>query len=356
MQTIGTCGFCGTGSSAVSDYLAEFDENQVLDRFEFTIPYLPDGLSDLEYHLMKHATRDDNSSIAIPRFRRFMKYHGKSFIQKYGVKEKAYNDLVEEFIDKLVQVRFRSVRRSYPLLNPSSFYSFWGWHIMREKVFPRMKKHGIDATKYWPCQNVEVSVSPDGFEEASRNFIKSLLLMMGADFERNLVLDQPFSGNDPVSSFHFFDNPKAIVVDRDPRDNYLFTIFVLNKKSVNFMPVDTVQHFVQYYKALRNNQPYTKPNNNVLVLHFEDLVYNYENATKSIRDFVGLPDNPRPMSIFVPRMSMANTQLFKRYPEFANDIKYIENNLSDYIYDFSKYPEPDLTGKMFMGKSPLNKH
>lgn len=354
MQIIGTCGFCGTGSSAVSDYLTEFDENQVLDRFEFSIPYLPDGLADLEYHLMKHATRDDSSSIAIPRFRRFMKFHGKSFIKKYGVKEDDFNRIVEDFINEIVQVRFHSVRRSYPLLHPSSFYSYFGWHIMREKVFPRLKKLEIDAAKYWPCQEVEVSVCPDNFLIASKKFVFQLLRLMGADFKRNLVLDQPFSGNDPVSSFHLFDNPKAIVVDRDPRDNYLFTKFVLNKRHVNHMPADSAEHFVSYYEALRHNQPYIRENPNILLLHFEELVYDYDNATKKIRTFVGLGENPRPQSIFVPQMSMANTQLFKRYPEFAEDIKYIEDHLKDYLYDFSPFPEPDLSGKMFMGKSPLN--
>ena len=74
-MVIGTCGFASTGSSAVSDYLKEFDQNQVLDRFEFTIPYLPDGLEDLEYNLMQHISRDDSCAIAIPRFKRFMKKH-----------------------------------------------------------------------------------------------------------------------------------------------------------------------------------------------------------------------------------------------------------------------------------------
>ena len=48
---IGVCGFCSTGSSAVSDYLKEFKENQVLDMLEFTLAYIPDGLGDLEYIL-----------------------------------------------------------------------------------------------------------------------------------------------------------------------------------------------------------------------------------------------------------------------------------------------------------------
>ena len=74
---IGTCGFCSTGSSAVSDYLKEFDENQVLDGVEFTYVYLPDGLEDLYYHTTNKISRDDSSSIAIPRFKKFIKHYEK---------------------------------------------------------------------------------------------------------------------------------------------------------------------------------------------------------------------------------------------------------------------------------------
>ena len=66
---IGTCGFGSTGSSAVSDYLREFDENSVLDKIEFDIMYCPDGLADLEYHIINPFSITSGSICSIDRFR-----------------------------------------------------------------------------------------------------------------------------------------------------------------------------------------------------------------------------------------------------------------------------------------------
>ena len=85
------------------------------------------------------------------------------------------------------------------------------------------------------------------------------------------------------------------------------------------------------------------------------MVYNYDKTTLLIRDFCDLPDNPRPKTIFDPCISMPNTQLYLRYPEYASDIKYIEGELPEYLYHFEDYPKPIVTGRMFSGRSPLNR-
>ena len=87
-------------------------------------------------------------------------------------------------------------------------------------------------------------------------------------------------------------------------------------------------------------------------VEFEDLVYHYDSATKKLRDFLNLGENPNPKSIFDPSMSMANTQIWKRYPEFQKDIEYIERELKEYLFDFEGCPEPDVNAKMFSGRSP----
>lgn len=351
---IGTCGFASTGSSAVSDYLKEFDENQVLDQFEFTIPYLPDGLEDLEYHLIHHICRDDSCGIAIPRFRRFIKLYEPYLNQSFHFSPQQLSETTERFIDSIVQLKWKTIKRTDPLLFPSKLYYFVAFRLMKFKILPYIQRRVGHVVDMYPYRKVEVSINPENFEEASRHFIKEILLGMGADFDKNIVLDQPFVGSNPVSSFRFFDNPKAIVVDRDPRDNYLFTKLVLYKTE-NIMPVDDVKTFVRYYRLFRDNQPYKQPNDDVLCIHFEDMVYNYENTTKLIRDFCNLSTNPRPKSIFNPQMSMANTQLFLRYPEYASDIEYIEKELPEYLFHFEDYPKAEIIGSMFSGKSPLNK-
>ena len=50
---VGSCGYGATGSSVITDLLHEYDNIQIFDSFEFVLSYRVDGLSDLEFHLMK---------------------------------------------------------------------------------------------------------------------------------------------------------------------------------------------------------------------------------------------------------------------------------------------------------------
>ena len=194
---------------------------------------------------------------------------------------------------------------------------------------------------------------PNNFYEAARNHVNDLLRGMGLDPLGTIVLDQPFSGSNPQACFPFFNDPYAIVVDRDPRDNYVFAKTML--KGEYFSPID-VDNFIAYYRCLRDNRPYKQPDPRILVIRFEDMIYEYDATTKRVRDFLHLPENPHPRSVFDPNLSIANTQVFRRYPQFANDIKKIENALPEYLFDFSKYDEDPTKKRMFSGKSPLHKN
>lgn len=353
---IGTCGFCSTGSSAVSDYLKEFDEVETFDSVEFTITYLTDGLIDLEYHLMKQNFRDDSCYSAIPRFRKFMKAHFEdgALPKLTPITKKQIRCYTDEFINSIVQINWRSTSRSDVLLDNYYLYRYFGTSIMNGRVIPMLTKKVGHPVDIYPVRDLQVSIKPTCFYESAKKLINSILAAAGVDITKKVVLDQPFCGNDPASSFPYFDDPKAIVVDRDPRDNYLFTKIVLAKRGL-YMPVDNVSTFVNYYRLMRDNQPYKQSNDRILRIQFEDMVYNYENTTPLINEFCGLQGNPNPFTIFNPEISMPNTQLFRRFPEYAKDIEFIEKELPEYLFDFTKYPEPTVNGPMFYGKSPLNK-
>ena len=206
----------------------------------------------------------------------------------------------------------------------------------------------------WPMEKVRLSICPDLFYEKAIIHVKEILSGMDVDFSKPIVLDQPFSGNYPQSAFPFFEDPYAIVVDRDPRDNYVFANTRLLGKN-HFMAAESVEKFVDYYRTLRNNHLYKKSDGRVLKLNFEDMVYDYDLTTKKVRDFLHFGENPHPKSVFDPSLSIANTQVYKRFPRFSKDIDYIEKELEDYLFDFDKYGKIDIKGEMFFGKSPLHK-
>ena len=346
---IGACGFGSTGSSAITDYLLEFGNVQVLDQMEFTWVSGVDGLIDLDYHLNHPHNRTTDSIYAIHRFREKVKKNLRGYEKSGKIDSTLFKESADRFLESITQVK-------------------WEWYVggsngfvdknlkrVAKKLISKIEKKKGRQISCWPMREVSLSVMPENFDEAARTHVKELIAAMGADFSKPIIMDQPFAGNDPQACFKFFDDPYAIVVDRDPRDNYVFANTKLVGKLPHFMPIQPVDKFVKYYRALRDRQPYKEKNERVLSIKFEDMVYHYDETTKLIRDFLHLPENPNPKSIFDPAISMPNTQVWKRFPQYAKDIEYIEKELEEYLFDYTGCPEPDANGKMFSGKSPKNR-
>lgn len=354
---IGVCGFTSTGSSAVVDFLKEYDALSVIGDKEFTLPYYPDGLEDLDYHLNSNCSKYTSSVVAIERFRRHMENYWFNQTQSAEKKRKLI-DATDGFIEKLVQVSWNGYGSSDlqiggGIFSNKSIDKFF-YRLMKGRVIPHLEKLSSNDMDGFLRHRMEFSIRPENFDTEVHYFVKQILSICGADFTKPIVLNQPFSGNDPEKSFKYFDNPVAIVVDRDPRDNYMFAKKFLRRKGRQ-IPTDTVENFVAYYKNMRNNQPYQIENKRILNVKFEDMVYRYDETVKLINDFCGLNGEKRVRKIFDPNMSINNTQVYKRYPEYAEDIKYIEEMLSEYLYPFEQYGEMEIKGKMFSGDSPLNR-
>lgn len=347
---VGACGFGSTGSSAVTDYLKEYDSFQVLDRIEFNWVSAVDGLIDLDYHLNCPHSRTSDSIVAIERYKQLCSKK-ISYFQQSGLTKDVLQKSVDNFLSSIIQTSWKWNKPG----SKSFTDKICRWFLGRFNYVSRWEiKHGKQWNKY-PYEDVYLSVMPKNFDEAACKHVKELLAGMGANFDKPIVMDQPFAGNNPQACFKFFEDPYAVVVDRDPRDNYVFGKTKLLGRQ-HLMPVQNVEEFVKYFRAIRENQPYTQQNNRVLSIKFEDMVYHYEEATARLRKFLHLPDNPNPKSIFDPAISMPNTQVWKRFPEFAEDVKYIEKELPEYLFDYTGCPEPDPHGKMFYGRSPKNKN
>ena len=343
---IGACGFGSTVSSAVTDYLSESDEFQVLDGIEFDWVAGVDGLIDLDYHLHNSHFRTIDSRCAIFRYKQRSKSLALHYWHSGKINPHVLENSVDRFLDSIIQVSWygNQVGRYHGKIHSIV-------DMVAKRILSKIEKKLRIQSHSWPYEQIYLSINPDGFYEAAKRHVGDLLEAMGGDLSRPIVLDQPFSGNNPQASFSFFDDPYAIVVDRDPRDNYVFARTRLAGRN-HFIPLDSVEDYVKYYRLLRENQPYKESNNRVLSIRFEDMVYQYDKTTQQIRNFLGLPEAPHPKSVFDPALSIANTQVWKRYPHFSEDIQYIERELPEYLFDFSGYEEPDKDAKMFFGKSP----
>ena len=133
---------------------------------------------------------------------------------------------------------------------------------------------------------------------------------------------------------YFDDLVKIIVIERDPRDVFLSNKY--NWVKINYgvpMPFDA-KEFCDYYRKMRESE-IPSNSNKILRIRFEDLIYNYEDELKKIMKFLNFTpkDHIHKKLRFDPSKSIKNTQLFSD-EKYADEVKIIEKNLKEYLYDF----------------------
>ena len=102
------CGYCGTGSSVVYHLLSEYDgiESGDLGDYEHVILYTPNGLFDLEDHVLRN-NGWHNFDAAITAFREEMMRLNDNDFKWFGGFKARYGDAFEknlnEYIDALTQ-------------------------------------------------------------------------------------------------------------------------------------------------------------------------------------------------------------------------------------------------------------
>ena len=133
-------------------------------------------------------------------------------------------------------------------------------------------------------------------------------------------------------------------------ENAGFVRIVIFTRLKNLDIADDVESFVTFYKALRKDYPVLILRDDVLILRFEDMIYDYDKTSKRIMDFLGLDESQIMLDKkerFNPEKSIVNTQLFNRYPQYSKDVEFIENELSECLYNFPGNKKIDFEGDLF---------
>lgn len=340
---IGACGYGATGSSVLTDLLHEYDDVQIFDDFEFVISYRVDGLEDLEYHLMKQYAKNSSGDYAIKRFLEMSKCYKTPFINKPCSGKKFYR-ISEEFINEIVQISYPGVDTA-DILGGSilrNIFAFASKKIFMPKIVEKITRR---QSYLWPCRKMYYSVEPENFYDAAKKYTNRILESMGVDLTKPVCLDQPFEGNDPTQSFPFFEDPYAVVIDRDPRDLYLSGKYTKNP-NIKFAPKSNVDDFIIYY---RNMRKHIQKHERVLYLRFEDLIYNYDESVSKLESFLRLGKHIRKKQVFDPERSINNTQLVRLHPEDASEIEKIGKELKEFLFPFENYPDTVFSGRPFDG-------
>lgn len=343
---VGLSGYGYTGSGALVDLLREFPDCEfpAID-FEFCLPYIPHGLEDLELHLVEHPTRFFSSDVAIKEFRRLIVSLDTPRSYYRRLSGTAFRKLSFDYIESITAVKWKGYSWDDPFFC-GQLRLTWRFRVLSRIIVKYEQLTG----KRFPLPKSDViylSVQPEDFLERTREYIRSVLRCLGLSEGGKIVLNQPFNANDPERSMRFFDDPRAIMIDRDPRDIYVFAKRHCGSDA-SFIPSENVEDFITYFRLIRKANV-EKEDKNVLRLRYEDLIYRYEETAARIVRFLELDEEHwQRKKYFDPAVSIRNTQLYLRNPDLAADIRRIEQELPSYIYPFEQMSQmPDGTGKPF---------
>lgn len=329
-------GYMGSGSSAVTDLLSEVDGYSCSNgNFEYVFMHCPNGVFDLEDKLLKgnNALRSDE---ALHTFYSCMKtLYTNKYYWVADYKDKVGSDFMswcEEFISSLMDERTKDVYWYYQE-NPNA-------KIYIEKTLAKIIKL-ISLGKVVPKPGLRYEemwlsyTTPSEFYSRAKILLDKFFLQMGIS-NSNIILDQFVLPHNLYRIENYFeDNCKVIVVDRDPRDVFLLNKYYWRKANATVPYSFDAEKFCSNYSKMRQAEKQVE-NKNILRIHFEDLVYNYDSSVFQVLSFLDIPKtlHKDKMTKFVPEKSKKNTQIFNRNMEYSNEAHYIESKLSQYLYDF----------------------
>ena len=72
-------------------------------------------------------------------------------------------------------------------------------------------------------------------------------------------------------------------------------------------------------------------------VNVEDMIYDYDNTTKKVIDFVGEDESHHinPRKVFIPEVSKKNTRMWLTDPEYKDAAEYLAEELKEFTYDYS---------------------
>lgn len=318
-MVVAITGYYGTGSSAVLDLLAEYEgcSEGGLRSYEHVPFYFPNGLFDLEYKLL-YGNDPHRSDEAIKSFRQAMYALNTtnfgwcgSYQEKFGDE---FKNIVDEFLNEITQFTCQGEWYNYYEAERFSFGKFLKDCVKTlvpgKKVLGKIGRLPVKLT----VQNMELSfVSEEEFYSAAKKFVRAYLKMINRDGAPILLVDHLLFPHNACKLSRFFDEDfRLIVVDRDVRDMFVLCKYVWTSRGFTSPYPNDPKAFLSHWNNMKKAERRTD-NPQVLYLHFEDLVYRYDETVAKIEKFTGLTPqlHLHPRTRFIPENSINNTQNFR---------------------------------------------
>ena len=332
MKVITCASYYGSGSSAVTDFISEFDNVASVGDYEFRFAHDPDGLSELEYNLVENFNRH-NSGHALKRYKKLVDYYGNHFLVKRY--EPYFNNqwkkLSYEYIDKLTDFKFPGFWQ-YDFYDKGRIYEFIQKFPERFMHLTFWKNKPDKHLFFLKSTTLASHPTEEKFLKCTKEYTDSLMKAVNKKNLPYLLLDQILPSSNIERHMRYFNNAQVFVVDRDPRDIYLLAKYEWKDTVV---PKD-IKLFCKWFKYVRDvdNKKQWNPQK-IMYVQFEDLIYNYEETTNKIKKWIGLSEKNHNQKYqkFNPDISIKNTRYWVQHSEYKEEADYIAKELPEYLYN-----------------------
>ena len=338
---IGVTGYGATGASAYIDLIKEFESVQSYESsMEFQLLQETDGILDLKYNIVDMHRRVNINSVLV-RYKNNIHNQRNRKMQIFTRGQ--YENLAVNYFNSLTDVTWKGTS-SYDPQDVRPYYDKGALRYFNAGI--RRILRAVKSKKIWPPKKDRnySSLDEQEFNCVTAQFLQEVFKASGFDLEKPILVEQIFNTSNPLIGMEFFDDARAIIVDRDPRDVYALANYYY-PQICSFMPNDRdVEKFIKYYRSIhskRINDPRVK------YVRYEDLVYRYDDTTEEISTWLGL-EHVNKGTFFKPEYSINNTQVYLKY-NIPEAVKKIEEGLPDMLFDFDKASRDIRFSRMNIG-------
>ncbi len=262
-------------------------------------------------------------------------YAGNMFGSKYsGFFGDRWKELSYEYINGLTDFTFHGWWM-YDLYDSGQWFYFRkriANKILHKTIWRNNPDRQINTMKNeitYCCHPTE-----EKFLNLTRKYIYDLFTSVIPSAKEIMMVDQLLPPMNLNRYLRYFDNNiQTVVVDRDPRDVFVLDKFVWKD---GIIPNDA-KTFCKWFEYTRSHRKIENMNTEqVHFIRFEDLLYKYDETTMGLMDWLHLEakNHSQPKKRFNPNVSINNTQVWKKYPQSASEVKMIEERLGEYLYEF----------------------
>jgi len=316
MKIITSIGLGYSGSSAIYEFLQQ--TNFFFDPFpnaEFSITYDPGGIMDIDTCIANKFT-PNKTKIVFEQFKKNIKFYtNQSYGLKPGknlkIKNYSFEKILSEYLNSIIHLNYEG-ESFYLRHNNTRSVNFF-----KKLLFKFNKK--IKGQMLLFCNE-------DQFKQKTSDLFNKLFILNNEE-KKDVIIDQGGTIWNPYSSTIYFNNPRCLIIYRDPRD--IFSEFKL-KSSFSY-PGNDVNIFCSWYKKIISqiNENETKESN-ILKLNFEDFIFNHKETVNLISEHISTNIDSENVEF---NLSKSKKNISRYMQDLSKEeILIIEKELKNFLY------------------------